>query len=51
MATEPLRSVRVADPIWQAAKVRAAQRGETVTAAVIRFLDGYGRETRTDDAA
>lgn len=37
----PARSVRVPDPLWNAAKARAAERGETVTDAVIRALQEY----------
>lgn len=37
----PVRTVRVPDPLWQAAKDRAAERGETVTDAVLRALRRY----------
>ena len=40
----PPRSLRVPDPIWQAAKRTAAKRDETVTDAVIRFLTVYGAD-------
>jgi hypothetical protein len=39
----PPRSVRVPDAVWEAAKVEAAARGETVTDAVVRFLSRYGK--------
>ena len=39
----PPRSVRVPQPIWDAAKAAAAERGETVSDAVVRFLARYGR--------
>lgn len=39
----PARSIRVPDDLWQAAKDRAAERGETVTDAVIRALRRYTR--------
>ncbi|MCH9731651.1 MAG: hypothetical protein K0U84_18575 [Actinomycetia bacterium] len=39
----PPRSIRVPDDVWQAAKHEAAQRGETVTDAVVRFLTRYGK--------
>lgn len=39
----PIRSIRVPDETWQAAKDAAAQRGETVTDAVVRFLNRYGK--------
>ncbi len=39
----PGRTIRVSDEIWQAAKHEAAQRGETVTDAVVRFLTRYGK--------
>lgn len=42
--TKP-RSVRVPDPIWEAAKRTAARRGETVTDAVVRYLEKtYARD-------
>ena len=37
------RVIRVPDRLWQAAKVRADQRGETVSEAVRRFLERYVR--------
>ena len=39
----PPRSIRAPDEIWNAAKDAAAQRGETVTDAVVRFLTRYGK--------
>jgi len=39
----PLRSVRVADPTWEAAQKRAAERGETVSDVIRRALERYGR--------
>lgn len=44
MAVTPLRAIRVADAIWDAAKAEADRRGETVTAAVVRFLKEYGHQ-------
>jgi hypothetical protein len=38
--TKP-RSVRVPDPLWQAAKDKAAERGETVTDVVVKALERY----------
>lgn len=43
----PLRSVRVPDDVWQAAQRRAAERGETVSAVIVRALRRYGRSRRT----
>lgn len=37
----PARSIRVPDDLWQAAKERAAERGETVTDVLIRALRRY----------
>jgi hypothetical protein len=37
----PVRSVRVPDPLWQAAQQKAADKGETVTAAIVRALERY----------
>lgn len=39
----PVRGVRVPDALWDAAKERAAQRGESVTDVVIRALTKYVR--------
>lgn len=38
----PVRSIRVPDGVWEAAKTEAKRRGETVTAAVVRALEEYG---------
>jgi len=40
--------VRVPDALWQAAKRKAADRGETVTAVIIRALTRYVREYDED---
>jgi hypothetical protein len=37
----PTRSVRVGDPLWDAAKAAAEQRGETVTDVLTRALERY----------
>lgn len=37
----PGRSVRVPDPLWEAAKAKTAARGETVTDVVVRALNEY----------
>lgn len=39
----PLRSVRIAADLWDAAKREAARRGETVSDAIRRFLEDYTR--------
>ena len=39
----PPRSVRIPDDLWNAAKERAAERGETVTDVLIRALRRYVR--------
>lgn len=39
----PARSVRVPDDLWNAAKTRAEERGETVTDVLIRALKRYVR--------
>lgn len=41
----PLRTVRVPDDVWQAAKTRAAEQGETVTDVLLRALRQYNKET------
>lgn len=40
----PHRTVRIPDELWQAAKRKAADRGETVTAVIIRALTRYVRD-------
>jgi hypothetical protein len=37
----PNRAVRVPTDVWVAAKAEAKRRGETVSAAVVRFLRDY----------
>lgn len=37
----PIRTVRVSDELWKAAQERAAERGETVSAVVVRALERY----------
>lgn len=37
----PARGVRVADDLWQAAKKKAAEEGETVTDVIVRALEEY----------
>lgn len=39
----PPRSIRVPDDTWNAAKEEADRRGETVTAAILRFLEKYAK--------
>lgn len=39
----PARGVRVPDELWEAAKERAAERGETVTDVIVRALKRYVR--------
>lgn len=39
----PPRSVRVPDEVWQAAKAEAERRGETVSDAIVRFLNRYAK--------
>lgn len=45
MVKEPMKSrvIRVPDALWQAAKQRADERGETVSEAVRKFLERYTR--------
>ena len=37
----PLRSLRVSDELWEAVKVKAEARGETVTDVLVRSLQRY----------
>ena len=40
----PHRSVRVPDELWEAAQRVASDRGETVTAVILRALKRYVRD-------
>lgn len=40
----PVHSVRVPDELWEAAKQKAAENGETITAVILRLLTRYVRE-------
>ena len=39
----PARSIRVEDALWLRAQERAAERGESVSEAIRRFLERYTR--------
>lgn len=39
----PARAIRVEDELWERAKKRAAEKGETVSEAVRKFLERYVR--------
>jgi antitoxin component of RelBE/YafQ-DinJ toxin-antitoxin module len=39
----PTRAIRIEDELWRRAQMRAAERGETVSDAVRRFLERYVR--------
>lgn len=45
MPKEPMKSrvVRVPDQLWDAAKTRADEKGETVSEAIRKFLERYTR--------
>jgi len=45
MAVEPKRNrvIRVQDSLWARAQARAAERGETLSEAIRRFLERYAR--------
>ena len=45
MPKEPMKSrvIRIPDALWEAAKVRADEKGETVSEAVRKFLERYTR--------
>lgn len=45
MPKEPMKNrvVRVPDRVWEAAKKRADEKGETVSEAVRKFLERYAR--------
>ena len=40
----PIRTVRVPDELWEAAKRAASDRGETVTDVLLRALERYVRD-------
>lgn len=39
----PARAIRIPDELWERAKIRADERGETVSEAVRKFLERYVR--------
>ena len=39
----PARAIRVQDALWRKAQERAAERGETVSEAIRKFLERYIR--------
>lgn len=41
--SNPARAIRVEDELWKAAQKRAAERGESVSEAVRRFLLRYSK--------
>lgn len=43
MNPTPIRTVRVPDDVWQAAQDRAAEKGESVSAVIVRALKRYGK--------
>ena len=43
MAKTPTRTVRVPEDLWQAAKARAEEKGETVSDVIVRALKRYIR--------
>ena len=45
MNPTPIRTVRVPDDVWQAAQDRAAEKGETVSAVIVRALKRYGKKS------
>lgn len=45
MNPTPIRTVRVPDDVWQAAQERAAEKGETVSAVIVRALKRYGKQS------
>ena len=45
MNPTPIRTVRVPDDVWQAAQERAAEKGETVSAVIVRALKRYGKKS------
>lgn len=40
----PNRTIRVPDEIWEAARRKAADRGETITDVIVRALKQYVRD-------
>lgn len=39
----PVRSVRVSDEVWEAAKRRAAYEGVTMSTVLVEFAEGYAK--------
>lgn len=47
MPATPVRSIRIPDEVWEELRRRADDRGETITAVVLRALRAYLREHDT----
>lgn len=46
----PIRTIRVSDELWRAAKTTAAEQSTTVSAVIVAFLAEYtSAETRNGD--
>lgn len=39
----PMRSVRISDDVWEAAKTKAAEKGESMTDVIRKALESYAR--------
>ena len=51
MASTPKHGVRIPDDLWEAAQDEAVRRGESVTAAINRFLAEYANHQSTPKAS
>jgi hypothetical protein len=51
MPATPKHGVRIPDDLWEAAQEEAVRRGESVTAAINRFLGEYANHQSTPKAS
>lgn len=45
--TTPSRNIRVPDEVWFASQKEAVRRGETLTDAIVRYLERYSKTKST----
>lgn len=48
VARDPLRAFRIPDELWHAALAVARERGESLSAAIRRFLEDYVKRGKED---
>jgi len=44
----PLRAIRVASPLWEAARIRAAETGTSVSAVIVAALEAFTAQSPSE---